>query len=77
MNGKSNGEIIGFKVPGKALILLCHVDDYICQRIGITIEILLLQAGLDEGVEGRKSWIIRNGPVGRKLSTGMKAFGSS
>ena len=41
-------------MPGKALILLCHVDDYICQRIGITIEILLLQAGLDEGIEDRK-----------------------
>ena len=54
MNGKSNSEIIGFKVPGKAFILLCHVDDYICQRIGITIEILLLQAALDEGIEDRK-----------------------
>ena len=54
MNAKRNGEIIGFKVPGKALILLCHVDDYICQRIGITIKILLLQAGLDEGIEDGK-----------------------
>ena len=54
MNGKRDDEIVGVKVLGKALTLLCHVDDYICQRIGITIEILLLQAGLDEGIEGRK-----------------------
>ena len=51
LDRKCDGEVVGVEMLWEAITLLRHVNDHICQRIGVLIEIGRLKAVTDECIE--------------------------